>query len=215
VLTLAMNPGRVLGTASELRRPFAPALLASGLLHIALAALAALALRPGATPQSGAADAALMVQLVRGPATDRGGELAATQLGSTEVSPARAVAKPAASPARAPQPDASIDSRYVPARELDIGPVPVGEPNFAPAMNRHVLAGTVVLRVYVSTFGRPDRVDVLGTPVDADFAQDLRRALAQTSFLPGRRNHREMPSYVDYEFNVELLVSPSPSRGQS
>ncbi len=214
MLTLAMNPGRALGTASELRRPFAPALLASGLLHIALAALVALALRPGIMPQAGATNAALMVQLVRGP-TDRDGKLAAMQPGSTEVSPARALARPAPSPARAPQPDASLDSRYVPARELDIGPVPFGEPNFAPAMNRHVLAGTVVLRVYVSTFGRPDRVDVLGTPVDADFAQDLRRALAQTSFLPGRRNHREMPSFVDYEFNVELLVSPSPSRGQS
>jgi len=80
-------------------------------------------------------------------------------------------------------------------------------------LNRPNHVGSVTLRVYVSKFGLPDRVEIRGQPEDPEFARDLQRALEQTSFLPGRQAGRDIASYVDYEFSggvVEVRLAQRP-----
>jgi hypothetical protein len=103
-----------------------------------------------------------------------------------------------------------VDQRYLPAGKLDIGPLPAGAPDFASVTQRTLAIGKVTMRVYVSAFGLPDRVEILGLPMDADFAQALRRALEQTTFLPGRLGGHDVAAYVDYEFQTEVVVLPAP-----
>jgi hypothetical protein len=82
-------------------------------------------------------------------------------------------------------------------------------------MDRSALsAGTVVLRVYVAKLGLPDRVELRGARQEDEFSQALRRALEQTTFLPGRLAGHDVASYVEYEFRtggpVQLRLARSP-----
>jgi len=98
--------------------------------------------------------------------------------------------------------------RYEPAAKLDIGPLPVGSPDFKSTGDLSSTAGRIVLRVFVSTQGFPDRVEIIEQPQDSDTAQELRRALEQTTFLPGKRRGHDVPAFVDYEFSSKVLTLP-------
>ena len=183
-----------------------PGLLATGLLHVALVALAASALAPGRTVAPAARDeqAGMLVYLAQD-TTD------ARQAGAPHApaAPAAAGAPAAGSrPAGRAPAEADADARYVSGHTLEIGPLPAGSPDFSRAADHPVLAGAVVLRVYVSTFGPPDRVEVRGTPNDLDFARELRLALERTSFLPGRLRGHDVAAYVDYEFRAGIVSFP-------
>jgi TonB family protein len=107
-------------------------------------------------------------------------------------------------------------SLYRSASTLDIGPLPAGAPDFSSALSRPVFAGKVVLRVYVSSFGRPDRVEIIGAPNDPEFAQALRAAIERVSFLPGRKGGQDVAAYADFEFDPDVtgvtrIISASAS----
>lgn len=103
--------------------------------------------------------------------------------------------------------DAAIDARYVAGDSLPLGPKAAGIPDTESAMRRATGPGTVVLRVYVSIFGFPDRVEVRGAPRDREFALALQRALERTTFLPARQNGIDVPAYVDFEFRGPWLTA--------
>lgn len=186
------------------------------LLHAALAAAvqdAAQGPRPLVAPADPVATVRVLIVPDREDARARLADLVAAPL----PLPAPAWADPGASaepPGRQVR-DARADARYLPAAKLDIGPLPAGAPNFAEVTRRTLAIGRVRLRVYVSAFGLPDRVEILGLPLDADFAQALRQALEQTTFLPGRLGGHDVAAYVDYEFQSEVVVLPPPANLRS
>jgi hypothetical protein len=96
--------------------------------------------------------------------------------------------------------------RYLPADALDVGPVPASEPDLAPVAAAFRLAAPVRVRIYVSAFGPPDRVE-FRSPAAAALESALRQALLATTFLPGRLAGRDAAAYIDLEFSAELLVA--------
>jgi hypothetical protein len=105
--------------------------------------------------------------------------------------------------------DASADAtymRYLPADALDVGPVPASEPDLAPVVAAFRTAAPVRVRIYVSAFGPPDRVE-FRSPAAAALETALRQALVATTFLPGRVAGRDAAAYIDLEFSAELLVA--------
>jgi hypothetical protein len=98
---------------------------------------------------------------------------------------------------------------YIAAHDLDQKMVTASEPDFSDAMARHPVFAPVRLRVYVSTLGPPDRVEVLsGAPqVGADLADALRR----TRFVPGKRGGRDVAAFVDLEFSAAPVITAAAS----
>jgi hypothetical protein len=196
----AATPGW--SAARPARRSRAPLLLAVLALHLGFAAVAwqAMAERPRSLATAADARAAgvfyvLPAGAVAGPARQRTRDLAREATLTDPLPPA-------------PLTDAQAalrDARYLRGASLALGPEPVGAPDFSAALRHATLTQPVVLRVYVSAFGYPDRVEVRGDPLDADFAQALQRALELTSFLPARRDGHDVAAYVDYEFHGPLL----------
>ena len=193
--------------APRRHRSIAPALVVAA-LHVLFVVLAQTAARPAPRPRAAPADPAEPVMVLILPED--------TTPGATPGSARTRSGAPVPHAARAAANGAGLDSRYLASGKLDIGPVPASAPDFASVMSRSISAGTVRLRVYVSGFGAPDRVEVLGAPIDTQFAQALRHALEQTSFLPGRLGGHDVAAYVDYEFQTELVVLPPvPNRRPS
>jgi hypothetical protein len=186
-----------------LQRPRAPGLLAAGLLHAALLALAAVALDGGPVPEALrlAAPGAVAVTLLPEPDQrshhDRRAPLtAATPAEGPERTATRA------QPAETDLAPGDHTGTYLPGRVVDIGPKMVGVPECGGSCAEPGLPRRAVLRVFVSTFGPPDRVEILEASPDEAFAQALRRALERTSFLPGRLAGNDVPSYADLEFRL-------------
>jgi hypothetical protein len=194
----------------------APVLAAVFLLHAALAAVlqaGAHPPRPLAAPVDPAASVVVLVLSdTKGSAARRWDRNASPPVLPT---PPLAAVRASADPFDEHPRDTVVDPRYLPPGKLDIGPVPAGAPDFALATRRTLAIGKVTLRVYVSAFGLPDRVEILGLPLDPDFAQALRRAMEQTTFLPGRLGGRDVAAFVDYEFQNDVVELPPPPNRRS
>jgi hypothetical protein len=190
----------------------APVLATVFLLHAALAVVlqsVAHPPRPLAAPVDPAASVAVVILSdSKGSGARLSDRYAAP---SSLPAPALAAVRAPADPFDEHPRDTAVDPRYLPPSKLDIGPSPAGAPDFALATRGTLAIGKVTLRVYVSAFGLPDRVEILGLPLDPEFAQALRRAMEQTTFLPGRLGGRDVAAFVDYEFQNDVVVLPPPS----
>jgi hypothetical protein len=183
-------------------RLLSPAALATAVLHAGLFGLALTALRPGPAPLPLPADAPPIVMVLMPSTQPSTGPAAAQETAHAGAGARRAPAVAAPRAAEAP------GAVYVPGPSLEIGPLPAGSPQFPLTLDRPELLGRIVLRVYVSMFGLPDRVEILGKPNDEDMARQLRRALENTSFLPGRSGGHDVAAFVDYEFTAGTLRTP-------
>jgi hypothetical protein len=96
--------------------------------------------------------------------------------------------------------------RYQPADGLDMAPVPASEPDLAPVAAAFRQLAPVRVRIYVSTFGPPDRIEILSPATDA-LSLALQDALAATNFLPGRLAGHDVAAYIELEIRAELLVA--------
>jgi hypothetical protein len=186
-----------------LQRPRGPGLLAAGLLHAALLALVLTVLHGGPVPEAFRVSSPGPVAVTLLPEPD--------QRSHHDPRAPLAAAAPAEGMERAatrahPDEKALVQGdrtgTYLPGRVVDIGPKMVGVPDCGGACAEPGLPRRAVLRVFVSTFGPPDRVEILEASADDAFAQALRHALERTSFLPGRLAGNDVPAYADFEFRI-------------
>jgi len=142
------------------------------------------------------------VEIVDGP-RDVGDALAAAR---SDAAPGATLADRPADPPTAAHSDAFADAaHYVAARELESKPVTATEPDFGTALTRYPVFDPVRLRVFVSTLGPPDRVEIVDGPRDVGDA--LAAALMRTTFVPGRRGGSDAAAYIDYEFSAQATVA--------
>lgn len=96
-----------------------------------------------------------------------------------------------------------LPSTFLPSSEMDLGAVPVSEPD------SHFLAGVkssgspIRLRLYVDKYGVVKDIHVL--QADDTDGVAVERVLAMfyaTPFIPARREGIDMSSYMDIELNI-------------
>lgn len=94
-------------------------------------------------------------------------------------------------------------SYYFPLNELERGPLPKSEPDLQQVMEKSITNLPIRLRIFIDRFGTVDKVIPSETEtVDLDFVNAVATIFCSTSFLPGRLNGIDVPSFIDVEINA-------------
>jgi hypothetical protein len=118
--------------------------------------------------------------------------------------PALALAVPAAdSPAPIAEPQAAPTSLHLPPHLLDIPPLPRSAPDESLIVGVPHSGLPMRLRLFIEADGRVSSVEVLDAqPLDVIALEHLARMFSRTAFVPGRREDRDVASFIDVEVSL-------------
>ncbi|GAB4059375.1 hypothetical protein GCM10028811_13700 [Uliginosibacterium sediminicola] len=92
-------------------------------------------------------------------------------------------------------------SRYMASSLLERKPVALSSPDYSLLRSLTPSGEPIRLRLYVDERGDVQSADVLrASPVDRDFAEQVRVMFLRTAFIPGRFQGRDVAAYIDIEF---------------
>ncbi|WP_061534320.1 hypothetical protein [Collimonas arenae] len=94
-------------------------------------------------------------------------------------------------------------STFLPSSEMDLGAVPVSEPDSRLLVGVESSGLPIRLRLYVDKYGVVKDIHVLQVDdMDAPAVERLESMFYATTFIPARREGRDMSSYMDIEVNI-------------
>ena len=116
----------------------------------------------------------------------------------------------AAEPAPSPAPP----SHYYAVRELDVRPGITRhvEPAYPEAAARRNLSGKVVIRLYIDSKGRVERVQTLRARPPGYFEQSVEHAFREARFTPGMKDGHAVKTKMTIEVSFD---SPQPKPGSA
>jgi hypothetical protein len=102
---------------------------------------------------------------------------------------------------------------YLSPDQLDIGAMPVSEPEYSLLNGLPNSHQPIRLRLFIDARGNPADVKVLqADDRDGDSVTRVCAMFFIARFLPGRLNRKDMPSYLDIEFNIDDTMRIPPTR---
>ena len=96
-----------------------------------------------------------------------------------------------------------LPSTFLPSSEMDLGAVPVSEPDSRFLVGVKSGGSPIRLRLYVDKYGVVKDIHVLqADDTDRLAVERLEAMFYATTFIPARRDGMDMSSYMDIELNI-------------
>jgi hypothetical protein len=97
-------------------------------------------------------------------------------------------------------------AEHLPTRVLDMPPMPRSAPDEQFVDDTHKSGLPIRVRVFVEDDGKVSSVDLLNAaPGDEGSAERVMAMFRETAFSPGRRQGRDVPSFID----IEIVLEPT------
>jgi len=100
----------------------------------------------------------------------------------------------------------SAHSTFLPSDVMDQVAVPVSDPDLTILTKVQATGMPVRLRLFIDAYGTIKDIQVVQADgIDDTTIEQLKQMFYATKFIPGRRNGKDMPSYLDIELSIADL----------